>query len=109
VRANFGEATYHLRGEVAGLGRTTGVVEWVWRRFKRRMRLMQVFMGEAVPRQYLGLYELYVNFHRYQVRRERRRRYPYAGLCPLEIAGQRLEVEVEGRRVAATWLDALGI
>lgn len=109
VRATFREATYHLRGEVAGLGRTTGVVEWVWRRFKRRMRLMQVFMAQAMPQQYLGLYELYLNFHRYQVRRERRRRYPYAGLCPLEIAGQRLEVEVEGRRVVATWLDALGI
>jgi hypothetical protein len=108
VRASFREATYHLRGEVAGLARTTGVVEWVWRRFKRRMKLMQVFMGEEEPDKYLGLYELYINFHRYQVRRERRRRYPYAGLCPLEIAGQRLEVEVEGRRVVATWLDALG-
>lgn len=107
VRATFAEATYHLKGIVAGLGRTTGVVEWVWRRFKWRMRLVQVFMGDAGADKFLAVYELYLNFHRYQVRRERKRRYPYAGMCPLEIAGQSLVVEVEGHRLAATWLDAL--
>jgi transposase-like protein len=109
VRATFREATYHLKGIVAGLGRTTGVVEWVWRRFKRRMRLMQVFMGDDGPERFLAVYELYVNFHCYQVRRERKRRYPYAGMCPLEIAGESLAVEVEDRWLVATWLDALGI
>lgn len=109
VRATFREATYHLQGSVAGLGRTTGVVEWIWRRLKRRLWLLQVFMGEAVPQQYLGLYELYINFHRYQVRHERKRAYPYAGMCPLEIAGQSLTVEKEDRQLVATWLDALGI
>lgn len=109
VRATFAEATYHLKGEVAGLARTTGVVEWVWRRFKRRMRLVQVFMGQGSPDRFLALYELYVNFHRYQVRRERKRRYPYAGLCPLEIAGGELWIEVEGQRLAAGWLDTLEI
>lgn len=32
VRTTFREATRHLHGLVAGLPRTTGVVEWVWRR-----------------------------------------------------------------------------
>ena len=84
------------------------------------MRLMQVFMGDDGPARFLAVYELYINFscdpevrrtlgHRYQMRRERKRRYPYAGMCPLEIAGQSLMVEVEDRRLAATWLDALGI
>ena len=109
VRATFREATYHLKGFVAGLGRTTGVVEWVWRRFKRRMRLLQVFMGDDGADRFLAVYELYVNFHRYQVRRERKRVYPYAGMCPLEIAGQSLTVEIEDRQLVATWLDALGI
>lgn len=109
VRASFREATYHLRGEVAGLARTTGVVEWVWRRFKRRMRLLQVFMGDDGADRFLAVYELYVNFHRYQVRRERKRAYPYAGMCPLEIAGQSLTVEIEDRQLVATWLDELGI
>lgn len=109
VRATFREATYHLKGIVPGLARTTGVVEWLWRRFKRRMRLVQVFMGEDGPDHFLALYQLYVNFHRYQVRREHKRGYRYAGMCPLEIAGESLEVEVEGRRLAASWLDALAI
>ena len=109
VRVTFRQATYHLKGIAPGLGRTTGVVEWIWRRFKRRLRLMQLFMADDAADKYLALYELYLNFHRYQVRREHQRTYRYAGMCPLEIAGQRLEVEVEGRRVAATWLDGLGI
>lgn len=109
VRATFREATYHLKSIVPGLPRTTGVVEWVWRRFKRRMRLMQVFMGDDGPDKFLALYELYVNFHRYQRRRERKRRYPYGGMSPLEIAGGSLLVEVEGRRLVGSWLDALRI
>ena len=66
-------------------------------------------MGDDGADRFLAVYELYVNFHHYQVRRERKRRYPYAGNCPLEIAGQSLVVEVEDRRLVATWLDALGI
>jgi len=50
-----------------------------------------------------------VNFHRYQVRRERKRHYPYPGQCPLEIAGQSLEVDAAGYQVVASWLDALAI
>ena len=109
VRATFREATYHLKGIVPGLARTTGVVEWVWRRFKRRMHLIQVFMGDDGPDRFLALYELYVNFHRYQRRQERKRHYRYGGMCPLEIAGGSLVVEVEGRRLVGSWLDALGI
>ena len=109
VRSTFVAATYHLKGTVLGAGRTSNVVEWLWRRFKRRMRLAQVFMGEDGPDQFLALFELYVNFHRYQRRRERKRRYPYAGQCPLEIAGEVVEVEVNGRRRVLSWIDALEI
>jgi hypothetical protein len=98
VRTTFKEATLHLKGLVAGLPRTTGVVEWVWRRYKRRMRLIQCFMSEEGADHFLALYELYVNFHRYQVRKERKRSYPYPGQCPLEIAGVGVDVEVGGRR-----------
>lgn len=109
VCRSFRDASYHLKGAVSGLARTSGVVEWLWRRFKRRMRLIQVFIGEDSPERFLALFELYVNFHRYQLRRERRRHYPYPGQCPLEIAGQHLEVEANGYQVAASWLDALAI
>ena len=109
VRTSFRDATYHLKGTVEGLERTTGMVEGLWRRFKRRMRLAQVFMGEDSPERFLALFELHVNFHRYQVRRERKRHYPYPGKCPLEIAGKTLEVEADGYQVTASWLDALAI
>ena len=88
VRATFPEATYHLKDSTRELSRTTEVVEWLWRRFKRRMRLIQVFMSDESPDRFVALFELYVNFHRYQIRRECKRHYPYPGMCPLEIAGQ---------------------
>jgi hypothetical protein len=109
VRATFSEATYHLKGAAPELARTTGVVEWLWRRFKRRMRLIQVFMGADGPDRFGALFELYVNFHRYQIRRERKRHYPYPGMCPLEIAGQTLQVAVGDEHRVASWLDALEI
>lgn len=70
---------------------------------------MQCFMSEAGADHFLALYELYVNFHRYQVSKERKRRYPYPGRCPLEIAGAGVEIEVGGRRLVASWLDTLAI
>jgi len=109
VRATFSEATYHLKGAAPGLARTTGIVECLWRRFKRRMRLIQVFMGDDSPDRFVALFELYVNFHRYQIRRERKRYYPYPGQCPLEIAGQALEIAVGDDQFVASWLDALEI
>jgi len=109
VRSTFVAATYHLKGSVPGLGRTSNVVEWLWRRFKRRMRLLQLFMSDESPDEFLALFELYVNFHRYQLRRERKRKYPYAGRCPLEIAGEVLEIEFDDQRRVASWMDALGI
>ncbi len=109
MRTTFRDATYHLKGQAPGLGRTSGVVEWLWRRFKRRMRLIPVFRGEQTPERFLSLFELYVNFHRYQVRRERKRHYPYPGKCPVEIAAKSLEVEATGYQVVATWLDALAV
>jgi len=109
VRSTFKEAMLHLKGIVPGLARTSGVAEWVWRFYKRRLRLLQCFMSEGGADSFLDLYELYLNFHRYQIRKERKRFYPYPGKCPLEIAGVSIEVEVAGRRVAATWMDALSI
>ena len=109
VRSTFKEATFHLKGLVGGLARTSGVVEWVWRRYKRRLRLLQCFMSDGGADNFFRLYELHLNFHRYQIRKERKRAYPYPGKCPLEIASADIEVAVEGRRVAATWMDALAI
>lgn len=109
VRTTFGAATYHLKGASDGMARTSGVVEWLWRRFKRRMRLIQVFMAPAGADNFLALFELAVNFHHYQPRKERKRHYPYPGQCPLEIAGQTLAITVNGRPRAASWLDALAI
>lgn len=109
VRTTFGQATLHLKGIVPGLARTSGVVEWVWRLYKRRMGLVQCFMSESGADNFLAVYELYINFHSYQLRKERKRVYPYPGKCPLEIAGERIEAEYVGRRAAATWMDALAI
>jgi hypothetical protein len=109
VRATFPEATYHLKDPTRELARTTGVAEWLWRRFKRRMRLIQVFMSDTSPDRFGALFELYVNFHRYQRRRERKRHYPYPGRCPLEIAGQTLQIAVGDDHRVASWFDALDI
>ncbi len=109
VHSTFKEATQHLKGLVPGLARTNGVAEWVWRFYKRRMRLVQCFMSEGGCDHFFALYELYLNFHRYQVRQERKRHYPYPGKCPLEIGGANIEVEFGGRRVVATWMDTLAI
>jgi len=109
VHTTFKEATLYLKGIVPDLARTNGVAEWVWRFYKRRMRLVQCFMSDDGCYGFFALYELYLNFHRYQVRKERKRRYPYPGQCPLQIGGADIEVEVEGRRLMATWMDALAI
>ncbi|MCL5025193.1 MAG: hypothetical protein M1531_01655 [Chloroflexi bacterium] len=66
-------------------------------------------MSESGADNFLALYELYLNFHCYQVRQERKRRYPYPGKCPLEIAGAKLEVKIGQGRVPVTWMDALAI
>lgn len=105
VQTTFREATFHLKGMVPGLPRTSGVVEWLWRRYKRRQRLLQCFMAEEGADRFVAVYELFVNFHQYQVRKERKRRYPYGGRCPLELAKADLRVGVR----TASWLDALEI
>ena len=109
IRLTFKEATFHLKGMVEDLPRTSGVVEWLWRRYKRRLRLVQCFMSEEGADHFLALYELYVNFHRYQVRKERKRRYPYSGRCPVEMAGAVATLQVGDGQVPVSWLDALAI
>ena len=45
-----------------------GVAERVWRFYRRRLRLLQCFMREGGADSFLDLYELYLNFHGYQIR-----------------------------------------
>jgi len=97
VGDTFAGATLHLRGVVLGLPRTSGVAEWVFRRYKPRYRQLQCFMSEAGSDAFNALWRVYVNFQRYQERYERKRKYPYAGKCPLEIAHTDL--------LGVTWLD----
>jgi hypothetical protein len=109
VRATFSEATYHLKGAAPGLARTTGIVAGLWRRFKRRMRLIPVLRGDDGPDRFVAHFALSVNFHRYPLRRERERDYPYPGRCPLQNAGQSLQIAVGDDQLVASWLDALEI
>lgn len=101
IERTFHEATYHLKGVVVGLGRTSNVCEWIFRRYKWRYQQLQAFMSPSGSDNFNALWELHYNFQRYQVRRERKRRYPYGGKCPLELA----KVEVG----MVSWLDALRI
>jgi len=94
-------ATVHLSGVVPGLGKTSNVAEWVFRRFKPRYWILQCFMSDRGADDFLRLWQVYMNFHRYQVRKERKRKYPYPGLCPLEIAG------VKTGEIC--WLDVLEV
>ena len=46
VSETFTGATLHLRGIVPGLPRTSGVAEWVFRRYKPRYDQLQCFMSD---------------------------------------------------------------
>jgi hypothetical protein len=59
------------------------------------------FMSTGGCDNFNAVWELALNFRRYQRRKERLRQYKYPGLCPLEVAG----VMVQG----VTWLDALEV
>ncbi len=109
VRATFSEPTSPRKGAAPGLARTTGIVEGLWQRFKRRMRLIHVLMGDDGPDRFVALFELSVNFHRDQIRRERERHDPYPGRCPRHIAGQSLPIAGGDAQLVASWLDALEI
>jgi hypothetical protein len=101
VQETFAQAMTHLSAGLAGVGRTSCVCEWVWRYYKERLRQMGGFMSTDGCDNFNAVWELALNFRRYQRRKERLRHYLYPGLCPLEVAG----VMVRG----VTWLDALAV
>jgi len=101
VQDSFEQAMTHLSAGLPGVGRTSCVCEWVWRYYKERVRQMGGFMSTDGCDNFNAVWEVALNFRRYQRRKERLRRYMYPGLCPLEVAG----VMVQG----VTWLDALAV
>jgi hypothetical protein len=101
VQETFEQAMTHLSAGIAGVGRTSCVCEWVWRYYKERVRQMGGFMSTDGCDNFNAVWEVALNFRRYQRRKERLRQYKYPGLCPLEVAG----VMVQG----VTWLDALAV
>ena len=101
VQETFEQAMTHLSAGLAGVGRTSCVCEWVWRYYKERVRQMGGFMSTDGCDNFNAVWEVALNFRRYQRRKERLRQYKYPGLCPLEVAG----VMVQG----VTWLDALAV
>ena len=101
VQETFEQAMIHLVAGLPQAGRTSCVCEWVWRYYKERVRQMGGFMSPDGCDHFNAIWEVALNFRRYQRRKERLRHYKYPGLCPLEVAG----VMVQG----VTWLDALAV
>ncbi len=101
IEMSFEEATTHLKGIVEGMPRTSNVVEWLWRGYKRRVRLMGQFMSAGGMDSFNGVWALHVNFQRYQKRKERKRSVNTPGHCPVEMAG--------GQVGQLSWMDVLGI
>ena len=93
------EAFAHLSAYNQGLIRVAP--EWCWRDFRLRLgRGRNHGSAERLERAAL-LWAIYRNFTPAQERSERKRRYRWPGLSPLEVAG--------GRPGTVSYLDALGI
>ena len=88
-------------GIVEGMGRTSNVAEGFFRRYKQRVARMGCFMSDGGCGNSNAVWEMYINFEPYQVRKERKKHYRYPGLCPLEVG----EAQIQG----VTWLEAVGI
>jgi len=101
IEKTLAEAMTHTLGIVEGIGRTSNVAERFFRRYKQRVRRMGCFMSFGGCDNFNAVWEVYINFEPYQVRRERKKQYRYPGLCPLEVG----EAQIQG----VTWLDAVGI
>ncbi len=101
IEASFEEATTHLKGIAEGMPRTSNVVEWLWRGYKHRLRIMGQMMSEGGLNSFNGVWTLHVNFTRYQKRKEKKRVVRNPGNCPLEIAGEQVG--------QLSWMDVLGI
>lgn len=101
IEETFSEVTQHLKGTVVGLPRTNNVRELAFRRYKWRYQQLQAFMSGPGADNFDELWGLHYNFERYQVRRDRQRRYPYGGKCPLELAGVQVGL--------VSWLDVVQV
>ena len=101
IEKTLAEAMTHTLGIVEGIGRTSNVAERFFRRYKQRVRRMGCFMSFGGCDNFDALWEVYINFEPYQVRKQRKKRYRYPGLCPLEVR----RAQIQG----VTWLDAVGI
>jgi hypothetical protein len=101
VQETFTQAMTHLSAGLAGVSRTSCVCEWVWRYYKERVRQMGCFMSTGGCDNFNAVWDVALNFRRYQRRKERLRHYLYPGLCPLEVAGVMVH--------DVTWLDALAV
>jgi len=101
VQDTFEQAMTHLSAGLSGVGRTSCVCEWVWRYYKERVRQMGGFMSTDGCDNFNAVWDVALNFQRYQRRKERLRHYKYPGLCPLEVAGVMVH--------DVTWLDALAV
>ena len=98
---SLAEALLYTTHVVDGMGRTSNVAERFFRRYKQRIRRMGSFMSAGGCDAFNSLWQVYINWQPYQLRREQKRRYQHPGLCPLQVAGS----DVQG----LTWLDAVGI
>jgi transposase-like protein len=101
IQASFEEATTHLKGIAEGMPRTSNVVEWLWRGYKHRLRVMGQLMSEGGLNSFNAVWTLQVNFTRYQKRKEKKRVVRNPGSCPLEIAGEQVGT--------LSWMDVLAI
>ena len=101
IEKTLAEAMTHTLGIVEGMGRTSNVAERFFRRYKQRVARMGCFMSDGGCDNFNAVWEVYINFEPYQVRKERKKRYRYPGLCPLEVGGAQIQ--------GVTWLDAVGI
>jgi transposase-like protein len=101
VQETFEQAITYLTAGLANVGRTSNPCEWLWRYYKVRVEAMGGFMSQSGCDNFNAAWETYMNFRRYQRRKERKRQYAHIGKCPLEVAG----VMVQG----VTWLDALEV
>ena len=93
------EAFAHLSAYNQGLIRVAP--EWCWRDFRLRLSRGRNHGSEQRLERAALLWAIYRNFTPAQERSERKRRYRWPGLSPLEVAG--------GRPGTVSYLDALGI
>lgn len=101
IEKTLTEALTHTLGIVEGMGRTSNVAERFFRRYKQRIARMGCFMSLGGCDQFNAAWEVYINLEPYQIRKERRKRYRYPGLCPFQVGGALIQ--------GITWLDAIGI